>query len=445
MWYDDAVFYQCYPLGLCGAPAENPWDLSVWNGAAHPVNRISRIRDWIPHLTRLRISALYFSPVFQSDRHGYDTRDYYTIDSRLGSNEDFADLCAALHSAGIKVVLDGVFNHVGRGFWAFRDVLARKQESPYTGWFTIDWNRNSDHNDGFWYEGWEGHYDLVKLNLENQAVQDHLFGAIQKWEDLFKIDGLRLDVAYSLPVWFIEKLRREKGQQLVLIGEIIRDQYTRFLGPGKLHSCTGYECYKGIYSSLNDTNMFEIAWSFNRLYGPDGLCRTTQLFNFIDNHDVSRIASILRNKKHILTAFGLLFTGPGVPCIYYGSEWGIEGSKTNGDDSLRPAIERPEWNELTGAVALFSKIRHQEQALRTGTYHQIFVSNGQLVYSRTTDTEELIVAVNAALSEASLNCVSGTFLELTHHQTVDIKTQLNIPAASILLLKRINIAPFPSK
>ncbi|MFA6856266.1 MAG: alpha-amylase family glycosyl hydrolase [Treponema sp.] len=454
MWFNDAVFYQIYPLGLCGAPAENSWDWSVWNGAAQPVNRISRISTWIPHLQRLGVNAVYFSPVFQSDRHGYDTRDYYTIDSRLGSNEDFAAVCRSLHNAGIKVVLDGVFNHTGRGFWAFRDVQQNRQQSPYKDWFLIDWNRNSEQNDGFWYEGWEGHYDLVKLNLENPAVQEHLSGAVRKWIDLFDIDGIRLDVAYSLPVWFIQKLRAytdslgmEKGRDIILIGELIRDEYTQFIGPCRLHSCTGYECYKGIYSSLNDMNMFEIAYSFNRLYGQNGICRDMDLFNFVDNHDVERIASVLKNPAHIPLAYGMLFAMPGTPCIYYGSEWGITGKKTDGDTALRPALEHPEWTKLTDLIAGFAQIRLKYKTIRAGTYRQLFLTNGQFMFSRNDGGTEIITALNAAgtpytvqpngQSYAHFDGLYGTYRNLLTGETYRYDGSVFLPPESIQYLLRI--------
>lgn len=453
MWFNNAVFYQIYPLGLCGAPAENSWDWSVWNGAASPVNRISRISDWIPHMQRLGINAVYFSPVFQSDRHGYDTRDYYTIDSRLGSNEDFAAVCRALHSAGIRVVLDGVFNHTGRGFWTFRDVQQNRQQSAYKDWFYIDWNGDSDQNDGFRYEGWEGHYDLVKLNLENPAVQEHLFGAIRKWVDMFDVDGIRLDVAYSLPVWFIQKLRsytdslgREKGREIVLIGELVKDQYAQFIGPDRLHSCTDYECYKGIYSSLNDTNMFELAYSLNRLFGDGGLCRDTDLFNFVDNHDVERIASILKNPAHIPLAYGLLFGMPGTPCVYYGSEWGIQGKKSDGDSALRPAFDRPEWTDLTDTLAGFARCRRENSALRSGSYRQLFLTNGQFMFSRSDGGTEVIVALNATgtpyavqpsgQSYAHFDGLYGTYRNLATGETHRYDGSVTLPQESVLYLAR---------
>src|SRR5574344_1529056 len=187
MWAEESIFYQIYPLGFCGAPFEN-------DGVA--CSRILKVNDWIPHIKELGANAIYFSPVFESDTHGYNTRDYQKIDCRLGTNEDFKNVCKNLHQNGIRVVLDGVFNHVGRGFFAFQDVLKNRENSPYIDWFgRIDFNGNSNYNDGLWYEGWEGNYDLVNLNLRNEAVIQHIFESIQLWVDQFDIDGIRLDVA----------------------------------------------------------------------------------------------------------------------------------------------------------------------------------------------------------------------------------------------------------
>ena len=199
MWAYESVFYQIYPLGFCGAPFENDGVLE---------HRILKVNDWIPHIKKLGADAIYFSPVFESDTHGYNTRDYTKIDTRLGTNEDFAQVCDNLHKDGIKVVLDGVFNHVGRGFWAFQDVLKNRESSPYVNWFgRIAFDGNSNYNDGLWYEGWEGNYDLVKLNLRNEDVIQHIFSAIKGWVDEFDIDGLRLDVAYCLDHDFLSRLR----------------------------------------------------------------------------------------------------------------------------------------------------------------------------------------------------------------------------------------------
>ena len=172
MWAYESVFYQIYPLGFCGAPFEN-------DGVSE--SRILKVNDWIPHMKKIGINAVYFSPVFESDTHGYNTRDYHKIDCRLGTNEDFAAVCKNLHENGIKVVLDGVFNHVGRGFWAFQDVLQKRWDSPYKDWFHINFDGNSNYNDGLWYEGWEGNYDLVKLNLHNEEVVNYLLESVKFW------------------------------------------------------------------------------------------------------------------------------------------------------------------------------------------------------------------------------------------------------------------------
>ena len=319
MWAYESVFYQIYPLGLCGAPYDNDGVLT---------HRILKVNDWIPHIKKLGANAIYFSPVFESDTHGYNTRDYTTIDKRLGTNEDFANVCSNLHKEGIKVVLDGVFNHVGRGFWAFQDVLKNRENSAYVNWFArIDFNGNSNYNDGLWYEGWEGCYDLVKLNLYNEDVIQHIFSAIKGWVDEFDIDGLRLDVAYCLNHDFLRRLRSfcdSLKPDFFLLGETLHGDYNQIMNDEMLHSVTNYECYKGLYSSFNCMNMFEINHSLLRQFGPENwtLYKGKHLLSFVDNHDVTRVASILNNTNHLPLIYTLAFGMPGIPCVYYGSEWG---------------------------------------------------------------------------------------------------------------------------
>ena len=391
MWLEESVFYQIYPLGMCGAPHEND---------GQTVPRILRVLDWIPHLQKLGVNAVYFSPLFESDAHGYDTRDYTRVDCRLGTNEDLASVSAALHGAGIRVVLDGVFNHVGRGFWAFRDVQEKRWDSPYKDWFRIDFGGNSPYNDGFWYEGWEGHYELVKLNLRNPAVIDYLFGCIRGWVEAFGIDGLRLDVAYCLDEEFLRRLRgftNSLKPDFALIGEMLHGDYKRVVNGGMLHSATNYECYKGLYSSFNSMNLFEIGHSLGRQFGPEQwtIYKGLPLLSFADNHDVTRVASILSNKEHLRPLYGVLFGMPGVPCVYYGSEWGMEGEKSHGDAALRPAVERPCENELTEYIAHLAAARRESRALCYGGYRTVLLTNRQFVFEREADGERVLVAVNA--------------------------------------------------
>ena len=392
MWFDEAVVYQIYPLGLCGAPEGN-------DGV--PQSRILRILDWVEHIKKLGADTVLFNPVFESDRHGYDTRDYFRLDVRLGTNEDFAKVCKALHDAGLRVMLDGVFNHVGRGFWAFRDVQEKKWDSPYKDWFHIDFGGNTDRNDGFWYEAWEGHNELVKLNLSHPDVVRHQFDAIRTWVEQFDIDGLRLDVAYCLPQHYLRRLR-EFTQTLkpdfVLMGETLHGDYKQWMSGEMCHSVTNYECYKGLWSSFNSMNLFEIAHSLARQFGPEDwtLYKGAHLLAFLDNHDVTRIASQLTDPKHLPLAYALMFGMPGVPAVYYGSEWGEKGSKQAGSDAvLRPEIALPQWNELTDWISLLTKAHRESNALCYGSYRNVVLTNRQIIFERKTDSERMLVAINA--------------------------------------------------
>ena len=392
MWFDKAVVYQIYPLGLCGAPAEND------NVQAH---RILRLADWATHIGRLGADTVLLNPVFDSDRHGYDTRDYFTVDSRLGTNEDLVQVCRAFHDAGLRVIFDGVFNHVGRGFWAFRDVREKKWGSPYKDWFHISFDGNTEYNDGFWYEGWEGHNELVKLNLWNAAVVEHQFQAVRAWVEQFQIDGLRLDVAYCLPPDYIRRLRgftQSLKPDFVLLGETLHGDYNRWMGPELCHSVTNYECYKGLWSSFNSMNLFEICHSLARQFGPEPwtLYKSAHLLSFLDNHDVTRIASQLTNPTHLPLAYALLFGMPGVPAVYYGSEWGMKGVKGGGTDApLRPEVEMAQWSELTDYIAKLADAHRQSPALCYGGYRNVVLTNRQCIFERAAEGQRVLVAVNA--------------------------------------------------
>ncbi|MBR3538971.1 MAG: cyclomaltodextrinase [Eubacterium sp.] len=391
MWYEESVFYQIYPLGFCGAPYEN-------DGVQE--SRIRKVLDWIPHLTKLGINAIYFSPVFESDTHGYNTRDYFRIDTRLGTNADFREVVDALHAAGIRVVLDGVFNHVGRGFWAFRDVMEKKWDSPYKDWFHISFDGNSNYNDGFWYEGWEGNFDLVKLNLRNEAVISHIFDAVRSWVSEFDIDGLRLDVAYCLDHDFIKRLHglaAELKPEFLLLGELLFGDYCLFVNPEMLDSCTNYACYKGLYSSFNSMNMYEIIHSLQQQFGPEQWCRYRgmHLMSFVDNHDVTRVASILGNPEHLPLIYTLAYGMPGFPCVYYGSEWGTRAEKKDGDPALRPSFDAPEWNALTDHIAKLTEIKKNSKALNYGSFRSVLLTNKQCIFERKVDGERILVAINA--------------------------------------------------
>ena len=417
MWAYENVFYQIYPLGFCGAPFENDGVLE---------HRILKVNDWIPHIEKLGANAIYFSPVFESDTHGYNTRDYSKIDTRLGTNEDFQSVCKNLHKAGIKVVLDGVFNHVGRGFWAFQDVLEKRWDSPYKDWFHISFDGNSNYNDGLWYEGWEGNYDLVKLNLRNEDVIQHIFSCIKGWVEEFDIDGLRLDVAYCLDHDFLRRLRSfcdGLKPDFFLVGETLHGDYNQWMNDSMLHSVTNYECYKGLYSSFNSMNMFEINHSLLRQFGPDNwtLYKGKHLLSFVDNHDVTRVASILSNENHLPLIYALAFGMPGIPCVYYGSEWGAKARKEEGDPALRACYEKPEWNDLTTFISKLAEAKKHSNALNYGDFRSVLLTNRQCIFERKTDSERVLVAINADdqpfMEHFDAGC--GTAIDLITGETHD--------------------------
>ena len=434
MWAYEGIFYQIYPIGFCGAPTAND---------GKTVSRILKLKEWSGYLESLGVSSILLNPIFESDNHGYDTRDYKKIDCRLGTNEDFADVCKDLHAHNVRIVLDGVFNHVGRGFWAFKDVQEKKWDSPYKDWFCINFDGDSCYNDGFWYEGWEGHFELVKLNLANPAVVDYLLECVKGWIDEFDIDGLRLDVAYCLDRNFMKRLRsycQELKPDFALIGEVLFGDYNQIVNDEMLHSCTNYECYKGIYSSFNSMNMFEIAHSLNRQYGPEQWCiyRGKHLMSFVDNHDVTRIASILTNKNHLPLTYGLLLGMPGVPCIYYGSEWGEEGVKApNNDYALRPCFDEPKPNELTEQIKKMIHVRTESNALCHGSYRNVVLTNHQLIFERKTDDEQILVAINAsdAPFTASSGELGGSMTDLLTGNEIQMNEQLELPPYSVQYLK----------
>ena len=402
MWFDEAVLYQIYPLGLCGAPEYN-------DGVTVP--RIRRLLPWAEHIRKLGADTVLLNPVFDSDKHGYDTRDYNRLDPRLGANEDLAQVCRAFHDAGLRVMLDGVFNHVGRDFWAFQDVQKNGQSSPYCGWFhNLNFGGPSPMGDPFWYDAWQGHYELVKLNLRHPDVVRHLLDAVGMWMDRFHIDGLRLDAADCVDFDFFRALKgyvRERNPDFWLMGEIIHGDYARWANPELLDSVTNYECWKGLWSAHNTKNYFEIAHSLQRQFGPGGIYKNLALYSFADNHDVNRLASQLTNRRHLENVYTILYTMPGIPSVYYGSEWAVEGARTRESDApLRPCLELAEMTgrdqALCAHLARLASIRAAFPALRYGDFENVVIKNEQLVYRRATQEQRVYVLLNLAEEEVHL-------------------------------------------
>jgi cyclomaltodextrinase / maltogenic alpha-amylase / neopullulanase len=397
-WIQEANFYHIYPLGLCGAPYEN-------NAAEPVVNRLGNIHQWIPHLKSIGFNAIYIGPLFESMSHGYDTTDYCLVDRRLGTNEDLKHLVDQFHQNGIHVIFDAVFNHVGRDFPQFIDLQKNGQNSPYKDWFTgIDFSKQSPLGDPFDYLTWEGHYSLVKLNLDHPDVSQFMLNNVRFWFETWQIDGLRLDAIDQVSLNFLKQLHtlvEEINPQAWLMGESVHSDYRIWANPEMVHSITNYECYKGLYSSHNDQNLFEIAYAFNRQSGEQGIYKDLFLYNFADNHDCNRIASMVQKQEYLRTIYTLLYTMPGVPSVYYGSEFGIKGTKTETcDRDLRPALElstmqahtpRP---ELPDTLRQLFSIRQAHNALKLGNYQEQYIQNKQFAFSRQYENETILVAIN---------------------------------------------------
>lgn len=391
-WYDSAVFYHIYPLGLCGCPHDNNGETG-----AH----FDKLNEWAEHAKRIGCNAIYIGPLFESGSHGYDTTDYRLVDRRLGTNDDFKQFVKNCHANDVKVIVDGVFNHTGRDFFAFQDIKQNRENSRYKDWYcNVNFWGNNEYNDGFSYDNWGGYNLLAKLNLWNPEVKNYHLETVKFWVDEFDIDGIRLDAADVLDFGFMKELRsfcNGLKPDFWLMGEVIHGDYSRWANNDMLHSVTNYELHKGLYSGHNDHNYFEIAHTIKRL---NGIVGDKKLYTFCDNHDVARIYSKLNNKAHMYNVAILVYTVPGIPSIYYGSEFGIPGNKENGSDwNLRPDLNLVDFNEKDELPALYTTLGHLKQRfpeLTYGDYRELYLTTGQFAFARCLDGRAVVTALNNA-------------------------------------------------
>ncbi|AYN67712.1 alpha-amylase [Euzebyella marina] len=432
----DSVVYHVYPIGLLGAERKNSFQME-------PTNRIKDLYSWLDHMQDLGCDILYIGPVFESTSHGYDTADYFRIDRRLGSNRNFKDFVERAHKRNIKVVLDGVFNHVGRNFWAFKDVLKKESSSAYKYWFSgLDFSKGNPMGDSFTYNAWHGHYQLVELDLLNEEVQEHLLEAVKFWIRYFNIDGLRLDTADILDFNFMQELNRVcKGlnPEFWLMGEVVQGDYNRWIKEAKLDSVTNYEFHGPFFESFNKRSFKFIEKILSDQFGMYGRYIDLELYSFVDNHDVQRSYTSIHHKEHLNLLYFLLFTLPGIPSIYYGSEYGYSGKKTGHiDDELRPAIryrnrfEKAHKPDLFNWIKKLISIRRKQIALRKGNYRTILVSGEQFVYVRKFREENLIMALNmascAAKVSVKINLGKGVLIDL-----LDADFQKNVDSDTVFI------------
>ncbi|PKM67691.1 MAG: alpha-amylase [Firmicutes bacterium HGW-Firmicutes-2] len=413
--------YHIFPLGYTGA------NQTFNDGIC--ISTLREIEKQIPDLTKLEVTEILLGPIFESETHGYDTVDYAQIDKRLGTRQDMVDLSTACHKAGIHIILDCVFNHVSRSHFAFRDLLENKEQSAYKAWFVnVDFSRQSTYGDVFSYASWDGHEHLVKLNLDYEPVRKYLIETALSWKKTYNIDGLRMDAADVMSLDFLKQLSgsmKALDPDFCMIGEVVHGDYNLWLNEGGMDHVTNYELYKGLYSSLNDKNYYEVAYALKRQFGKGGIYPAKGLYNFADNHDVNRVSDILINRGHLYPLYIMLYTIPGLPSIYYGSEYGIMGKKNQiSDVNLRPTwaqVIHEKDEDVIRVIESLSLIRHQNKTLYQGSYEEFHLTHETIGYKRACDGEALYVIINAKTERTWIeeDELMGTYWDALSHEMVE--------------------------
>ena len=404
-WVASALWWSVYPLGFTGA--------DTTGADRHRGRGLDGISEWLDYAADLGATGIALGPIFESSSHGYDTVDHYRVDARLGDDSAFDRFVGAAHDRRLRVMLDGVFNHVGRAFPMFERAVAGGPGTPEARWFRLTWPQ--DGNDVPAYATFEGHADLVALDHDAPVVVDYVADVMCHWLGR-GADGWRLDAAYAVPAAFWAKVLpgvRAAFPDAYFVGEVIHGDYTEIVKTSHLDAVTQYELWKAIWSGLNDRNFFELAWALdrhNRYLGT--FCPLT----FVGNHDVTRLASRLADGRHLAHAIVVLLTTGGTPTIYYGDERGFGGVKEDragGDDAIRPPFPAAPANLGASARASYQlhqeliSLRRQHSWLHTARTQVVSLANQQFVYTTSAGGHCLTVALNVAESELSHN-LDGT-------------------------------------
>jgi cyclomaltodextrinase / maltogenic alpha-amylase / neopullulanase len=415
-WVKYAIWWQVYPLGFTSAEATGEPEEGAGPGsgpgsglaeAAPVTHRLGQLTTWLDYAVNLGASGVALGPVFASQTHGYDTTDYYRIDPRLGDQGDFAGLVEAAHARGLRVLLDGVFNHVGRGFPAFQRVLEQGPDAPEASWFRLTWPAGWQPGTEPEYGTFEGHGALVALNHDEPAVAGYVAGVMNHWLDA-GADGWRLDAAYAVPAAFWAQVvpRVRAGHPgAYLVGEVIHGDYPAFVAESGLDSVTQYELWKAIWSGLNDHNLFELGHALGR---HNGFLQTFAPLTFVGNHDVTRLASRLEDDRHLAHALAVLLTVGGTPAIYYGDEQafrGIKEERAGGDDEIRPGFPgAPDELAPTGWPVYrlhqdLIGLRRRHPWLYRAQTEMLQLASEQMTYRVAAGGESLVVALSLADEE----------------------------------------------
>ena len=385
-WLEHAIWWQVYPLGFVGAfPAEPP--------PSADEHRLRRIVDWLDHAVELGASGIALGPLFASRTHGYDTTDHYRIDPRLGDDADFDHLVAEAHRRGLRLLLDGVFNHVGTEFPRYRDAVTSGPDDPASAWFR---RRGND------FDTFEGHGELIALNHDNPDVVAYTADVMTHWLSR-GADGWRLDAAYAVPDRFWAQVLPRVRQAFAdawIVGEVIHGDYPATVRAAGFDSVTQYELWKAIWSSLNDGNFHELDWTLQR---HNEFLDAFIPMTFIGNHDVTRIASRLENTRHLEHALAILLTVGGVPSVYAGDEAayrGVKEERFGGDDAVRPEFDSPlmgvdeRGHDVFRLHQYLIGLRRRHPWLHIARTSALRLTNTQYVYQARHGSDTLVVALN---------------------------------------------------
>ncbi|QDB78296.1 DUF3459 domain-containing protein [Georgenia wutianyii] len=410
-WVRHAVLWQVYPLGFLGA---EPTRAEVGDEVRH---RLAGLEPWLDHAVELGASGILLGPVFDSRTHGYDTTDHLRVDPRLGDEEDLVALFAAAHERGLRVVLDGVFNHVGQDFAMFRRALADGPDSPAARWFRLHWPDPQAPDGGGTptHEDFEGHSALVALDHGEPAVAEHVERVMTYWLDR-GADGWRLDAAYAVPPTFWKPVLdrvRARHPDVYVVGEVIHGDYQGIVASSGMDSVTQYELWKAVWSALNDRNLWELDHALRR---HDEFSDAFAPLTFVGNHDVTRIASRLTDPRHLDHALAVLLTVPGTPCVYAGDEHGFAGVKEEregGDDAVRPAFPASPADLSPLGLPVFHRhqeligLRRRHPWLHDARLEVLHVADPLLVYRVSAGEEALVVLLSTDDDEVRWGLPSG--------------------------------------
>lgn len=401
--FTNEIVYHIYPYGMCNCLRYNDFCSAV-------ENNFEILEKELPNIKEKGFTAILIGPICESVFHGYDTVDYFSVDRRLGNDEMLKSFCRKAHDLNMKVFFDTVFNHSGRLFFAFLDIRINEEKSKYLNWYNIDFSKKSEFNDNFDYEGWQGCKDLVKFNLENNEVREYLLSVLKYWIETFKIDGLRLDAAHLMSPAFLQEISsfaKARNPDFWLLGEAIHENYTSFLESTNIDSCTDYQLYEQFHKCFNENNFFILNYELERQFGNNGIYKNKPLYLFADNQDVNRVASNLIDPQYLVPLYIILFSLPGIPSVYYGSEYGIKGRRTPYcDDDIRipipPFISTiPDWaspninpNLLEKTIEMLCKIRKSSKALIHGDFKIEKVTKTFISFRRWYEDEIVILGIN---------------------------------------------------